>query len=154
MSLRHNAINKMKANPICLCWGTSNYSRGAEVNPSSSVDLFHGWSLSSGYIAEQLPFEVAGCCLHAFVYVVCAYECVCTLCAGTECTVNRTWTLSCRVPAELARRWRMAHRNSDLVKGRLNLLISSADNMKRGNEEFDDAIPKKREILVHNLTVS
>lgn len=48
----------------------------------------------------------------------------------------------------------MAHRNSDLVKGRLNLLISSADNMKRGNEEFDDAIPKKREILVHNLTVS
>lgn len=65
-------------------------SQGAEVNPSSFVDIFHGWSLSSGYSTEQLPFEVAGCCLHAFVYVVCAYECVCALCAGTECTINRT----------------------------------------------------------------
>lgn len=135
----------MKANPMCLCWGSSNWSRGAEVNPSSSVDVFHGWSLSMSYIAEQL--FLWGCwVLFTCVCIcrVCVYECVCALCAGTECTVNRTWPISCRMQAEQAWWWRRARRISGLVKGCLNLLISSSGNMKLGNGEFVDAIPKKK----------
>lgn len=75
---------------------------------------------------------------------VCVYECVCALCAGTECTVNRTWPISCRMQAEQAWWWRRARRISGLVKGCLNLLISSSGNMKLGNGEFVDAIPKKK----------
>ncbi len=75
------AINKMKANPICLCWSSSNYSWGPVVNPSCFVDLFHGWSpfelhsWAASLWGRSLLFTCV--CIHCVYVCVCVCVCVC-----------------------------------------------------------------------------